>query len=288
MKNRGVINEKITEQEKRLEKKGNYLVNKYIKNFKKYQYLLSELVKKDIKLKYRKSKLGILWTLLEPILTALVLSFVFSQMRPKKGMEYSFIVYILTGRLLFSFFSGATKSALKSIRSNGSMIKKVYVPKYIYPLASVLSNYIIFLISLIVLFGAIIICRDQVNITIHMVEAVVPLILILMISLGIGMFLATVSVFFRDMEYLWSVVSMMIMYCSAIFYDPTSAAGAGKEWLFKINPIYDLIFNLRNAVLFGKALDMKTLLYSGVIAVISLIIGFYMFYKKQDEFILYI
>ena len=119
-------------------------MERVIKNFKKYKYLLYEMTKKNIKLKYRRSYLGILWTLLEPILTTFVLSVVFISWRGKK--DHTFPVYILTGRLLYSYFSLATKQAMKSIRSNSGMIKKVYVPKYIYPLSDILSNYITFMI----------------------------------------------------------------------------------------------------------------------------------------------
>ena len=106
--------------------------------FKKYQYLLYQLVKKDIKLKYRSSYLGVLWTLLEPLLTMMVLTVVFSSLLGKGTRDFP--VYILTGRLLYSFFSGSTKTALKSVRSNAGMIKKVYVPKYMYPCAGVISG----------------------------------------------------------------------------------------------------------------------------------------------------
>ena len=132
-------------------------MKKYIANFKRYQYLLSELVKKDIKLKYRRSKLGIVWTLIEPILTTVVLSIVFGTLRDGKGEDFP--VYILTGRLLYSFYSSATKVAAKSIRNNGGMMRKVYIPKYMYPLASVISNFVIFLISLAVLIGALVIFK---------------------------------------------------------------------------------------------------------------------------------
>ena len=111
----------------------------YIENFKKYRFLLWELVKKGVKLKYRRSYLGILWTLLEPLLTMIVLTIVFGSMFGNP--DPTFPVYILTGRLLYSFFSSATSGAMKSIRGNAGMIKKVYVPKYIYPLSSVCLLY---------------------------------------------------------------------------------------------------------------------------------------------------
>ena len=117
-----------------------------VKTFGKYRNLLAELIKKDIKLKDRSSYLGIIWTLLEPLLTMAVLTLVFSGFLGKGTKDFP--VYILTGRLMYSFFANGTKAALKSVRSNASMIKKVYVPKYMYPFASVLSGYAIFLISM--------------------------------------------------------------------------------------------------------------------------------------------
>lgn len=123
-------------------------MKKYVDNFMQYRFLLSELVKKGIKLKYRRSYLGMIWSMLEPLLTMIVLTIVFGTLYG--NTDRTFPVYILTGRLLYSFFSQSTKAALKSIRQNSAMIKKVYVPKYLYPLSSVLFNYVIFLISLIV------------------------------------------------------------------------------------------------------------------------------------------
>ena len=124
-------------------------MKKYIQSFKKYRFLLRELVKKGIKLKYRRSYLGIIWTLLEPLLTMVVLSLVFSTLYGRD--DRAFPVYILTGRLLYSFFAQGTRTAMKSIRANAGMIKKVYVPKYMYPLSSIIFNFVIFAISLIVL-----------------------------------------------------------------------------------------------------------------------------------------
>lgn len=253
-------------------------MERVFKNFKKYRYLLFELTKKNIKLKYRRSYLGILWTLLEPILTTIVLTLVFTKFRAKS--DVSFPVYILTGRLLYSFFAGSTKQAMKSIRSNSGMIKKVYVPKYIYPLSNILSTYITFLISLIVLFGAMIIFK--IYPTMYIFNAIIPLLLLLILSLGVGLILATLAVFFRDMEYLWGVVLMMIMYTSAIFYD---AGKVDYQRIFDFNPIYHIIVNFRNSV-FGSPMDMRALLISSIYSFASLFIGIIAFYKKQDKFIL--
>lgn len=250
-------------------------------NFNKYRFLLGELVKKDIKLKYRRSYLGILWTLLEPILTTVVLAFVFGQMRGVKDDQFP--VYILTGRLLYTFYSNSTKSAMKSIRSNSAMIKKVYIPKYMYPFSTVLSNYIIFLISLIVLFGALIVFR--VMPTIYLFQSIIPLFLVLILAIGSGMMLATLAVFFRDLEYLWSVALMIIMYTCAIFYRMDTLNLGESVWVFKLNPLYVIIDTFRSAV-FGAPMNQTSLILALIYSFGSLFIGMLLFYRKQDNFIL--
>lgn len=255
----------------------------YIENFKKYRFLLYELVKKGVKLKYRRSYLGILWTLLEPLLTMIVLSIVFGTLFGNKDPKFP--VYILTGRLMYSFFSSATSGAMKAIRTNAGMIKKVYVPKYIYPLSSVLFNYIIFAISLIILVAVAVVLK--VYPTVYMLQAIVPLFLLLVTAFGVGMILSTMAVFFRDLEYLWSVGLMIVMYASAIFYYPERLLTSGFGWILKCNPLYLLIHNFRQAI-FGMPMNMRYLAVSIAFAIVSVIVGLVFFYKKQDEFILHI
>ena len=233
-------------------------MKKYVDNFMQYRFLLSELVKKGIKLKYRRSYLGMIWSMLEPLLT-------------------------MIGRLLYSFFSQSTKAALKSIRQNSAMIKKVYVPKYLYPLSSVLFNYVIFLISLIVL--AMVSVILGVKPTFYLLQA--PIALILIMSYGCGMILATIGVFFRDMEYLWSVALMLVMYTCAIFYYPEKLLKSGWAWILKYNPLYCVIDIFRCSV-FGKAMNIHYFAYALIFSVVAMVIGLFCFKKKQDDFILYI
>lgn len=253
----------------------------YIKDFIKYRFLLSELVKKGIKLKYRRSYLGIIWSLLEPLLTMVVLTIVFGTLFGNKTREFP--VYILTGRLLYSFFSTATKSSLSSIRKNAAMIKKVYVPKYLYTLSSVLYNYVIFLISLVVLVAASIFLG--VYPSWYTLQIAVPLVLIFFLSYGCGMVLATIGVFFRDMEYIWSVALMLVMYTCAIFYYPQKLLESGWDWILRYNPLYCIIDIFRAGV-FGQAMDMRNLTYATIFSFASVVVGLVFFKKKQDEFIL--
>ena len=250
--------------------------------FKKYQYLLYQLVKKDIKLKYRSSYMGVLWTLLEPLLTMMVLVLVFSKLYHNTK---DFPVYILTGRLLYSFFANTTRGALKSVRANASMIKKVYVPKYMYPFASVLSGYVQFLISLVVLAGVAVYC--DIKPTWHLIEALVPLTVILIMTMGAGLWLSTLAVFFRDLEYLWGVALTLIMYACAIFYKVETVVGDNNRWLFRLNPLYAIIENFRDAV-YGNAMNMSVMLYSVGISIVIFLSGLLVFYKNQDKFILHL
>lgn len=258
-------------------------MNKLWNTFKKYRYLLFQLVKKDIKLKYRSSYLGLIWTLLEPLLTMIVLTVVFSGLLGKGTKDFP--VYILTGRLLYSFFSNSTKVALKSIRSNSSMIKKVYVPKYMYPCASTISGYVMFLLSLIVL--VLVAAVRGVKPTWHLLEAVYPLAIVFFMALGVGLILSTIAVFFRDMEYLWGVVLMLLMYASAIFYRVEDVVSVKNRWIFELNPLYAVIENFRNAV-FGHPVNVSAIAYSFGFSVVTFLIGVVVFYKNQDKFILHL
>ena len=188
-------------------------MNTNLEEYKKYSNLFIELVRKGIKLKYRRSYLGIIWSMIEPLLTMIVLTIVFGTLLGHTGKEFP--VYILAGRLIYTLFSQSSTAALKSIRANQGMIKKVYVPKALYPLSAITFNYILFLISLVVLLGVSLVLG--VYPTLRVLLAVVPLMILFLLSVGAGLILSTVGVFFRDMEYLWNVLLMLVMYTCAIF-----------------------------------------------------------------------
>ena len=253
----------------------------YIKGFFRYRFLLEELVKKGIKLKYRRSYLGIVWSLIEPILTTIVLVIVFGTLF--NNTNPTFPLYIICGRLIYSFFSAGTKAASNSIRKNAGMIKKVYVPKYLHPLSDVIFNYLIFLISLLVLILVALYTRTAPTILIW--QCIPALILVLLLTIGVGMFLVTLNVFFRDMEYLWNVILMLIMYMSAIFYYPERILSSGFAWVLRYNPLYCIIDIFRGGII-GYMSDPWNYGYAFCFSVLAVILGTYVFKKKQDDFIL--
>ena len=251
------------------------------RGFAQNRFILSELVKKGIRLKYRRSYLGVVWSLLEPLLTTVVLTIVFGTLFGVK--DKVFPVYILSGRLLYTCFSQSTTFALKSIRQNSSIIKKVYVPKLLYPLSAVLFNFIIFLISLVVL--VMLALLFKVYPTVYLLQAICPLIVLLLLCIGCGILLSTIGVFFRDMEYLWTVFLMIVMYTSAIFYKPEKLTSSKWGFILKCNPLFCVIQNFRSAI-FGEPMNMHYLLYSLAFSLLTILVGVLAFKKWEDSFIL--
>ena len=258
-------------------------MKQYFKDFWKNRFLLKELVLKGIRLKYRKSYLGIIWSLIEPLMTTAVLVVVFGTLF-NRFKDPTFAVYIMCGRLIYTFFSTGTKGACKEVRKNASMIKKVYVPKYLYPVSNIIFNYIIFLISLIVLIPVMIYSRQVPTLLIW--QVIPALIEVFILVLGIGLILSVMDVFFRDTEYLWNVITMIIMYMSAIFYPVERIEKSGYAWILKLNPLYCIIHQMRGGML-GYTVSRYEYLFPLVSAFVLLVIGVLVFKKKQDEFILH-
>lgn len=261
--------------------------------FKKYKNLLKELTMKNVKLKYRSSWLGILWSFLQPLLNMIVLSVVFGGIFGKHSKYIvCYPVFLFSGRLLFSFFTTSTKQAMTSFRRNQAIIKKVYVPKYMYPLSSIFSNFVTFAISLLcyicvwIFFKVIGISGgDGLYITWHALLCFVPMILLLIFSTGVGLILSVLCVYFRDIEYIWDVVTQLLFYMVPILYPLQNIT---TEWItvvIKINPLYSMIELFRQCVLYGYMMSWKLLLYATVVSVITLGIGILFFRWKSDDII---
>lgn len=268
---------------------------KYLKNFYKYRYLLYEIVRKNIKLQYRNSILGMFWTFLQPLLTTIVLVLIFDGVFGRKDADLvNYPIFLLCGRLIFEFYTQSTKRAMRSIRLSASVIKKVYVPKYIYPLSNVISNFVTFLISLLVLVCFIVFfyffSPEKPHITPYVFLSFVPIVILLILSLGIGLILCTLEVFFKDIEYLYEVFCTLLFYMTPIIYklDTLNIDIKIVQYALMANPLYSIIEMFRNCVLFGELFNMNHLLYSLAFSLATVVIGFYVFYKKQDKFILHI
>ena len=268
---------------------------KYLKNFYKYRNLMYEIVRKNIKLQYRDSVLGVFWTFLQPLLTTIVLVFIFGNVFGKSSTGVvNYPIYLLCGRLLYEFYSQSTKRAMRSIRNSASVIKKVYVPKYIYPISNVAANFITFLISLTVLACFIIYFKVTGNNPPHLTKyfalAPIPIIVLFILSVGVGLILCTMDVFFKDVDYLYEVFCLLLFYMTPIVYRVNSLHISNKIFslILKANPLYSITEMFRCCVLYGRMIDINHLLYSLAFALVTLFICLFAFYKKQDKFILHI
>lgn len=249
----------------------------------KYRFLIKQLVSRDFKAKYKRSILGVFWSFLNPLLTMIVQYIVFSNLF-RFDIPY-YPVYLLSGIIVFNYFSEACGMALTSIIGNATLITKVYVPKYIYPLTRILSSLVNLLISMIPLIIVTMLSG------LHPTKAylLIPLMLVClaMFCLGLGMLLSAAMVFFRDIQFLWGVLTMIWMYLTPIFY-PESILPEQVVWVLKINPLYYFINFLRSCVIDGVSPEPVVYVQCFLISLCILAVGAWVFKKSQDKFVLYL
>lgn len=256
-------------------------MDKYIQTYMKFQPLLKELVARDIKIKYRRSVLGVFWTLLNPLCMMAVLSVVYSNLF--KFSVDNFPLYLLTGQLAFNFFSESTTSAMGAIIGNAALIKKVYMPKYLFVVSRIVSSAINLGASFCALIVVMAVTRSELHWTV--LFSWFPLIFLIVFSVGVGLMLAALTVKFRDIMHLYSVFITALMYLTPVIYPMNILPG----WLAKIvmiNPITNIIMMFRDTIMYGSLPTPTHVAIAVVESVVMLAIGMYVFYKNQDEFIL--
>lgn len=263
------------------EKEGKKQMTIYLQNFLKYQPLLKELVSRDIKTKYRKSVLGVLWTLLNPLFMMIILSVVFSNLF-KFNIEY-FPLYLLSGQVVFNFFSDSTTTSMSAIINNASLIKKVYIPKYLFVLSRIFSCFINLLASYCALIIVMVVLRVELQYTTFLM--IVPILFLALFSSGVGLILSAVAVKFRDIIHLYSVFITALMYLTPVIY-PLSLLPVGIKQIVLLNPITNILTMFRDVMLYGTIPSVSSILIAAGESVCVMGIGVWVFYKSQDEFIL--
>ena len=257
---------------------------KYYKEFYKYRGLFKQLVIRDIKLKYRRSILGYLWSILKPLLTMLIMTIVFSQMFRFQINNYP--VYLLSGHVIFDFFTFATNQSCYAVLNNASLIKKVYLPKYIFVFCKVTSSFVEYLFSLVALIVVMIFTGSEFGF--NNLLFIIPCIEVYFFSLGIGLFLAQANVFFRDIQYLYSVFCTAITYLTPLFY-PIEALPEGVRFAVeKFNPLYLYVTMFRQCVYANVLIDLHMVIIGFYWAVGAVTFGVFFFKKNQDDFILFV
>ncbi len=263
-----------------------------LENFRRYGFLICQLVRRDFKTKYKRSVLGVLWSFLNPLLMMCVQWVVFSTLFPNANFK-DFPVYLICGIVLFNFFSESSTVGLTAITTNASLINKAYVPKYIYPFCKVISSLINLGFSLIPLFG-IILVRYFSN---SAIPPISPLYLLLIFDLvcmflfcfGISLFLSALMVFFRDIQFLWGVILTIWTYLTPLFYDPNQMQlPATIMSIYKLNPLYQFINFARTVILEGTSPGIYSFLACAISALVTLMIGGFIFQRTQKKFVLYL
>ncbi len=270
-----------------------------IMRFAHYWDLLVLLVQRDVKLKYRRSFLGYIWSVLNPLLSMLVMVIVFSTMF-KRSIE-NFPVYLICGNILFSFMRDATTQAMNSVIDNAALLKKAYVPKYIFTLSKITSAAVNFVFSL----GALLIVMLATHVQFRWMNLLIfiPIIELYVFCIGLGMFLAAITVFFRDVKNIWGVITLAWMYLTPIFYSLESFYTPGIEnrnlamatlglFIRRFNPMYIYIQQFRYFILqYSPAWEVPftVLIWRGALVALGfLLVGAFTFRRTENKFILYI
>jgi ABC-2 type transport system permease protein len=258
-------------------------VKREFRSIKDYKYLLYDLVARDLKTKYRRSVLGILWSVLNPLLMMLVLTAIFSQIFRFEIDDFP--VYYLTGYLIFNFVSEATNLSMVSIINAGGLIKKVYIPKFVFPLEKCLFSLVNMLFSLLAAVIVFVIVGVEPHAT--MLLFFVPILYTFLFNFGFSMILTAMNTFFRDVGYLYNVFITLWMYLTPIIY-PISALPSWLASLIKFNPLYHYVKYFRDVTLYGTLPSLEDNLICISFSLIFLMIGFLVFRRKQNQFIFYI
>lgn len=254
-----------------------------IQKLKKNQFLFEELVKRDFKKKYKRTVLGMAWSLLSPLLMLLVMRLVFTQFFGATMEHYT--TYLFCGNLIFACFSESTALGMTSLLENADIFSKVNVPKYLFLLSKNIQGLINFGLTLCVFFLFCVL--DGITFTWKLILLVYPVCCLILFNIGVGLILSALFMFFRDIQYLWSVFTQLLMYMSAIFYTIDQYTYT-VQCLFLLNPVYLFIRYFRKIVIDATIPTVWFHLLMLADVVIVLALGCWMYKKYNHKFLYYI
>ena len=253
------------------------------KKLKKNQFMLEELIKRDFKQKYKRTVLGMFWSVLNPLLTLLVMRLVFTNFFGR-GVPY-YTTYIFAGNLMFSYFKEQTNGGMQSLMPNASIFTKINVPKYLFLLSKSVSAMINFGLTLLVFFVFVFIDRVPFHWT--ALAIIYPIVTLTVFNLGVGMILSALFVFFRDIGYIYDIFTLLLMYMSAIFYQVDKFSDRVQR-LFLLNPIYCAIKYVRVVVIDGNLPSLSYHLLLLLYASVAIAVGAIIYKKFNHKFLYYV
>ena len=254
-----------------------------IHKFQCYWFLFQELVKRDFTKKYKRTILGMAWSILSPLINLVVMWLVFSNLFGNNVNHYA--IYLFAGQLVFSYFSDATNLGMNSLVSNAGIFTKVNIPKYLFLFSQNVSSLINFGLTLLIFFGFV--AFDGIPFTWKFVYLLFPVACLIVFNLGLGLILSALFVFFRDMQYLWGIMTQLLMWLSAVFYTIDSYSYT-VQCLFLLNPIYLYIRYFRKIVIDGTIPTIQFHLLAMAYALFAFGVGAYMYKRYNHEFLYYV
>lgn len=258
-------------------------MHKVILRLRTYQFLFQQLVHRDFTKKYKRTVLGVAWSVLSPLLTLLVMNVIFGTLLGSDIEHYT--IYLFSGQLVFSFFNESTNEGMTSLLNNADIFTKVNVPKYMFLLSKNISSLINFGITLCIYFLFVLI--NGIPITWKFILLLYPIVCLVMFNVGVGLILSAAYVFFRDIQYLYGIFTMLLMYMSAIFYSIDTFPQIGRN-LFLVNPVYVYIRYFRKIVIENTIPSVWFHLIAIGYALIALLVGFFIYKKKNHSFLYYV
>lgn len=250
---------------------------------KQYGFLFEELVKRDFKKKYKRTVLGMAWSLLSPLMMLLVMRLVFTQFFGQNMAHYT--TYLFCGNLVFSYFNESTTQGMQSLTGNAAIFTKVNVPKYLFLFSKNVQTLINFGLTLCIFFLFCIL--DHITFTWRFICLLYPICMLVLFNIGVGLVLSALFVFFRDVQYLWTIFTQLLMYLSAVFYS-IEHYSYQVQCLFLANPIYLFIRYFRKIVIDAAVPSVwfHLLMLGDVLVVLGL--GCWMYKKFNTRFLYYV
>ncbi len=246
-----------------------------------YRELVRNLVIRDIRLRYRNSVLGFFWCLLNPLLMTVVFTVLFTVLLPNNNID-KFPIFILVGILAWNMHSTSIMGAIGSLTGNAYLIQKVYFPREVLPISIIIANTVNFLLALLVVFGAILIFQVPLSSTVLLLPLVILVHVIF--TLGIGLFLAAINVYFRDTALIMETVMLAWFFLTPIFYRIEDVFPAYSRALYILNPMASIISSYRDILYYGSMTQLDFFSRTTVTCVLILLAGYYFFVRCSRSF----
>lgn len=246
----------------------------------KYRFLIVQFIRRDLLTRYKRSVLGVAWTMLNPLGTMIILTLVFS--RAFGGSQEGYAAYVLSGLIAWNFFAQSTNAATLHLVWGGSLLKKIYIPRTSFALSATGTGLINLILSLIPLVLVMLVIGVPIRWTIVLLP--IPILFLAMFALGIGLIISTMAIYYADVAEMYQIILTAWMYLTPVIYSPDILPEQYSFWITRLNPMYYLVELFRMPIYYGRVPDINLILISGGIALITLFVGWMYFTSKSDEF----